>query len=1268
MASFSIDEVRDSFSADMTQFLAEMDAAAGVLGSSLKALPAFPMDDHQRPLFEAIAAQAHAAAGTGSLVGARSLSESARRLEALTLDGQIALNRARSQIDRAVQVVQLCAQGAEAMREMLALELDHRRGEAEEAAERWQRQADLAPVEELRTQDLDVLGEVRPRSPESPNAELAPVAEEFTFEDDAPAPAPSAAGGREFSFEAESAASAEVMDELKGMFRQELRDTLPELQSHLDAIKARSEDLVAAGQLERIYHTLKGAAATVGLNQIHQLAASLQRRLEQSIESGAGAPRALVDDLVQDTDRLLELAGLSALGTSAPTAPESASGDAGSAAELFLQEARSIIEESSRLVADLAAAAAGDAGPIRARLAGLLHRLKGSSLVAGDVAAADVAAELQQRCESGSPIEASTIADELRRLGAMIASSAGRRPTAQAASSSRRERIEVEQDRELWEAFRQECTELLEGIEKEVLALEDTDQPRRLLESLMRRHHTLKGASNSVGLAPTGRLLHRVEDFLEGLLEAPFLPPMKEVANLLLEVQVEVRKHLATAPQGYVENALSHMDTRIREVISGARVTTARAPADTSKSRSSAETGSGGSSAQVVTAPEKRFVRVATEQLDSLMNLAGALVVSRSRLASRVSTMRSVQRDLGRSQHRLFEHVEEFVSAHEFDNLDARAAAARPTHPVEEGEATGFSQFGALELDRYDDVHVLSRSLAEVSNDLSEVFGQLLREMSGIADDADAFGGIVSGIQREVTRARMVPLESMFTRLRLPVRDAAAREQKEVRVTVSGEDVHLDKAIADAMFQPMLHLVRNAVVHGIESSVGRAAAGKPRLGTIHLGARQESGQIVLEVRDDGCGLDLAGLYSRGVAMGLLPQGTPLNDPTVKDLIFAPGLSTDAEAGMVSGRGFGCDVVRRSIERLNGTIRVENGANREAGTCFVITLPLTLAITRALLVRLGGRLYAIPLHFAEHIFELGEARVIEALGARRMRLGDSFIAVRSLGDVFGTGERPRPDGPVLVLRVGQQHVALQVDAVVAQEEVVVKSLGELLQAHPVLAGVTIRGNGELVLIIDVPGVIEQVTQAPETPRGSRGPLPAVPPPPAEPPAGEAPGAVDDRQDASAAIAGDATLPPGGAAAGPGEGKALVRVLFVDDSISVRKVAERVLLGLGVEVAVAVDGLDALEKLRARTFDLVFTDLEMPRMHGYELIRELRFVPAYRDLPVVVVSSRSGQKHRDEARTLGANDYLTKPFNAEMLDAALKRWVRRRTVAPGGRGTS
>ncbi len=1319
MASFSIDEVRDSFRADMSQFLTEIGEAAGAMESSLARLPSFPEDAHRRPLFEAIAARAHAVAGTGSLVGATSLFENGRRLESLTREGRVALMRARAQLERAAQVAHLCAQGAEAMQGMLALELDHRREEADAVSREWERRLTAPPrAADIATGDLQLLEEGPPSS-------AGPA--------DPPAPAEAlAAPAREFTFEDGSAASE--LEELKAIFQEELRASLDSLESGLRALEARPEDLAAAERLERAYHTLKGASATVGLKEISQLAASLQHRVEQAIESGTRVPRGLWQDLADDTSRLLQLSGLRplAMAMAAPAAGDAAtsaaaSGGAGPAREVFLREARSVLDDAARMAVELASASAEQASRIQADLGRLFHRAKGSSLVAGEPGAAQAAAALQDLCESSAALPPASLTSGLMRLASAVGLAPADLPTQTAPPA--REECQVEQDPELWDAFLQECAELMEGIERDALALEESASPKELLQALMRQHHTLKGAVNSVGIAPTGRLLHRIEDFLEALLEAPLLPSMKLVADLLLEIQAEVRRHLGTARQGFVQNSATSVDARIRRVTAGASAAEASAapssatssatPAAESQAHPPAadESGLQVSRTRAEAKPEKRYIRVATAQLDSLMNLAGELVVSRSRLGSRVRSLRAMQLGLSRSQRRLFEHVEDFVGKHEFANLDGRAPMARL---AQGSEAPAFVDFGALELDRYDDVHVLARGLAEISDDLGEVFGQLFREVGNIAGDADTFGGIVSDIQREVTRARMVPLESVFARLRLPARDAASREKKEVRVATFGEEVSLDKTIADAIFQPMLHLVRNAVAHGIEGAAERESSGKARAGTLTLGARQESGQIVLEVSDDGRGLDLAGLRARGVAMGMIPPETLVTDPSVKDLVFAPGVSTAAAASMVSGRGFGGDVVRKAIERLNGSIRVETSAG--AGSKFVITLPLTLAITRALLVRQSGRLYALPLYFAEHIVDLEEARVVESLGARRMKLGDSFTLVRALGQILGAGasaaEAPAR-GPVLVLRVGEQRMALQVDAVVAQEEIVVKGLGELLSGHPHFAGVTIRGDGELVLIVDVPGVMEQVLGAApqagglslvstaldsapsaEEPRPAPDPAPsktptsappsraslaalpappptsppvrAVPPAPAPtPPAVSAPAPAPAPTTAEAfAVDPAPEQPPALAAAKPSptsERGGPLRVLFVDDSVSVRKVAERTLTGLGVQVEVAVDGLDALETLRTRSFDLVFTDLEMPRMHGYELIRELRFLPAYRSLPVVVVSSRSGQKHQDRARALGANDYLTKPFNAESLGAALKRWARspESAPAPGGR---
>ncbi|HEY8926564.1 MAG TPA: response regulator, partial [Polyangia bacterium] len=448
------------------------------------------------------------------------------------------------------------------------------------------------------------------------------------------------------------------------------------------------------------------------------------------------------------------------------------------------------------------------------------------------------------------------------------------------------------------------------------------------------------------------------------------------------------------------------------------------------------------------------------------------------------------------------------------------------------------------------------------------------------------------------------------------------------------------------LFQPMLHLVRNAAVHGIESASARERAGKSVAGLVTLRARQESGQIVVEVSDDGNGLDLERLRARGIAMGLIPPETLVTDPAVPELVFAPGLSTRDHAGAVSGRGVGCDVVRRSVERLNGAIRVESRPGR--GTAFVITLPVTLAITKALIVRHGERTYAIPLHFAERIVDAQEEAIIESAGIHRIKIEGAFLSVKRLEQFFQTGAQTSKMGPVLLLRVGSLRTVLQVDAVLGQEEIVVKGLGDVLAGHPIFAGVTVRGSGELALIVDVPGLLQDRV------RKSVGV------------ADERRRAGGKRQAAGAAAREAAAEPQAGAGGLPAVTESVdparpLKVLFIDDSLSVRKFAQLTLAQLGADVTVAVDGVDGLAKIREGSFDIVFTDLEMPRMHGFELIRQIRFLPAYRDLPIAVVTSRSGSKHQQQARELGATEYLAKPFTAQNLDAILKKWGRRGSSA-------
>jgi len=1242
MSSFSIDDVRDSFTADVSQFLTRIQREAqAALGAR-----ALEPSGSDRPGFAMLGDLGHAIYGTSGLVGASSLHESARALEDLARLGEAEVAKIEEAQAKARAIAKACGEGVAHMRRMLFIELDHRGPDALALAKQWK-----ASLTQLL--DAPAPAEAAPTAPKAPEVEAPEEVFQFgedveEIEDDG-TQAPSATG---FRFE-----DADGQTELLEIFRAEGRETVRALAAEMASLRAKPGNVAALGNVERLFHTLKGAAATVGLVEISKAAATIQERLEDELERGVTITAERVEALAAEASKMLAHAGLPPL---APPAAPPADPARATAHGFFLEEVQDLQREAHGLVDELASSSAETSLHARHELGRLFHRLKGSAFLVGENRVGGEAEKVQAVFEPEGTVTAANedlalvARSALTRISAFLGNEAPASVSITApppgAHAAVRETVTVAAEPELWDAFTQESGELMDSLERECLALEDSSQPRQLLEKVMNLLHTLKGVMNTIGLGPTAKQLHRVEDFVETLLKAPILPPMRAVASLLLKVKSDVRRNLGESKHGYVETSMPRLEARIARVLAPARgkadaapasqirggsvagmlaqkgasvhsITDARSAKSVSRSGPSDGVNAGSSRAEGNELVDRRFIRVGTERLDSLMNLAGELVVSRSRLLDRVGNLRSLQKEIGRGSRRLVEAVDEFRESYEYAGVDGKSKQA-PQPPPAIGGAQAWYGFGELELDRYEDIHILSRRLAEIVSDVTELSVQLAKGLTTFSDDSQGFDAIVSGIQSEVSRARMVPLDLLFSRLRLPVRDAATRETKEVRVAIEGADVTLDKTISDGLFTPMLHLVRNAVVHGVESAAARQAAGKPVVGVVTLAARQASGQIVLEVKDDGGGLDLEALRARGAKLGLCDAELPLTDPTVRELVFAPGLSTRTEAGAVSGRGVGCDVVRRAVERMNGTIQVESEAGK--GTTFTITLPVTLAITKALIVRQSGRSYAFPLHFAERILDTESDPLVESAGVRRLKIDDAFLAVTRFEQHLGAPSRANGAGPVLLLRVGDQRAALQVDAVIGQEEVVVKSLGDVLGGHPLFAGVTMRGSGELVLIVDVPGLMETKARRIE-------------------------------RTAAAAEAKPAKARVSPAAAAPAK-KARTRVLFVDDSLSVRKYAELTFAGLGVDVTLAVDGIDALARLRSESFDLVFTDLEMPRMHGFELIRELRFVPAYKDLPIIVVTSRSGQKHKQQARALGATEYLTKPFSAQAVAEILGRFVK------------
>ena len=1254
MTGFTLSDVRDSFVADMTRCFGQIEDSTRQVEAAVAGADQLAQQAQQHA--DLIGVNLHAINGTTSLVSIESMLGAAHALESLGPAAGESIRMLALHVGRLRSIAALWAEGGRALRAMLALELEGRSADAI-AAQRA------------------LTARIRPGLD---GPALVPVAGEPDAADegwdDEPAPAAAAPRGTP------AAIPDGVDEELIEVFREEAREVTAGLRVHLSDLEDRPDDLSTTIAASRLLHLLKGAAASVQLGRLTESVTRLYVRFEELIERAEPLDRGTLDLLRAG------IAEVSAFTDPQPAAPAGPTGpaelgladppsrmeDDDSPEAVFRDEAARILAAAELLIERLRAVGAGNPASrndLVDQLEKLFHRLKGSALVVGQEGIAGTAAHAQAECERSAegpdPDELVRAIEAIREDLPDHAPAALDAPASASASPVIAARTRPV-DRELWEAFVGEAGDLLDQIDRLLNTLERTSDPRAALRSMLRHFHTLKGAANATGLSSMGRDIHRIETHLERLVVLRVIPPLGGTVSALAEVQRRLRRGLARAEQGLVESDGDHLE-RLFAGLAGVTAPSTGSwlgsndPAWSSRSGedSAVHTDSwrrGESNQESVAGSDlgeqdKRFIRVPVERLDGLMNMVGELVVSRSRMVSRLDNLRGLHGDGDSRRRQMIDAVETFATQSEFANLDGRRGRrierrgrverTRSTAAAGMAGMAGMAGFGALELDTYEEIHVLSRRLLEAAGDVNQASSDINSELANLIDDAEAISGIVSGLQNEITRSRMVPLETLFSRLYMPVRDAAQREHKAVDLVARGEAVSIDKAIADALYGPMLHLVRNAVAHGIETEEARRRAGKSLRGSIGVAAHQESGQIILEVSDDGGGIDVERLREVGVASGLVPASITLDDPALLELVFAAGVSTSESVGDVAGRGVGGDVVRRTVERLNGTITVSS--SRGAGTMFTITLPLTTSITQAIMVRDRDRVFAIPMHFTERILELDPAQLLESFERRRINIDGEILPLRSAAELFGDRERSGGErGSIVVCAIGDQALALRIDAVISQEEIVVKPLGAVLENHPLFSGVTLRGDGRLALILDIPGILAGMVERAPTRAADR---------PARAP--ELAAARPERGGAAPEVV-PAAAPPSPSSESDAGGP--IRVLFVDDSLSVRKVAEKALASLGVEVVTAVDGQDALDQLRTGRFSIVFTDLEMPRVHGYDLIRQLRFVPAYQEVPVVVVSSRSGAKHVEHALRMGANEYLTKPFTADDLGRLISRWVR------------
>lgn len=863
---------------------------------------------------------------------------------------------------------------------------------------------------------------------------------------------------------------------------------------------------------------------------------------------------------------------------------------------------------------------------------------------------------------------------------------------------------ELERDEEIppdvLEFFIPEVEEHLQTITDCLLALEANPNEEDI-HRLFRAIHTIKGSAAQVGWHRIASIAHRAED-LVGRLRDGELKPSATIIDLCLE-SVDVLKKLIyrqwedeASFQLAARTLIARLD-RIAPSEAGAELPppTAAAGAEPLPAEEAGpplaspsaevaaplqagdgekeEPGEPPEAKEPVAAQrppvgmaQSKSVRIALERLDRMMNAVGELVINRTRMLGRLAELEKLAEVLNFSKGRMSDKVSEFQDKYEFSRIGAApllsstqwpgsllehhgggygfgdsASGHRPFGHGTSGHGTsghgnqGYSspfdsspsEFSELEMDRYDDFGILSRSLTEISADITEVLTQLDSFVRRVDGDIDEFTKLAHRLQDEITQARMVRIGNLFTRIGRTVRDAAKASNKVVELTLAGAETELDNNIIQQIADPLLHLVRNAVAHGIERADERYEAGKADQGNIAVRAYHKGNHIYIEVEDDGRGVDFERVKATAVEGGFLSaeDADRLGRRDLVDLLFRPGFSTAPRRTELAGRGVGLDVVRSNVTNLNGEIEVET--EKGIGSRFTLKLPLTLIISQALFVQCGEQTFAFPLGFVEEIRRIRASEIEEVGGKLITKVRDVLTEVVRFDEALQLPRLAPVNGyfRLVLVNIGGRQVGVVVEEVLRKDEIVIKNLGEYLHNVKLFPGATIAPDGSLILLVDLNRLImgESIERRPLTTMMNAARL-------------FLPGATAVARGEIPAAAVDAV------------GKEKL-VVLADDSISVRKFVGRMLEKAGYRVKLASDGLEALEIATANACDLVITDLEMPRTNGYELMLHLRQTPETSKLPVMVVTSRAGAKHRERALKEGAAAFMVKPVQEESFIA-------------------
>ncbi len=998
------------------------------------------------------------------------------------------------------------------------------------------------------------------------------------------------------------------------IFTTEAHGNLANIRQQVAACREAGGICFVSETLFRSVHTLAGNARSLGLETVSEPCAEIEKLLN-----------ALKTENIPLTETHLELVGR------------------------FEAAVAELVERMN--------SGATSSGDLRHRFIELSHQLRAESAhlvhpepgmeVAAPTSSAEASVEIQApeekpRAEEPAELEART-EEALEEPEPVPRVEAPRpvppKPPLPAAAAPTAPAVTEQIDPELLEIFQEEAADILGNIEEALTRWRGQPEAKALVQDLKRSLHTLKGGARMAGAMTMGHLSHDTETLLKHI-EDGEVAVSGELFDLFDEVHDMLVTMLDHAQNGKPVPDVHELDAKLQALAAGEPVpvmpaatpavsvapppatpeTEPLAPSPVAEPEPVVEVVSAVEAPAVMPEtpaeiderrdlpetedkqwPEKMErrgqVRVNTSLLNELVNYAGEVSISRSRMEQQIYSVRDNLSELSRNITRFREQIRE---------LEIQSESQILYRMEQEAGAGGRDvDFDPLEFDRFSRLQQLSRSLAESLHDLGTIQNNLGNFVGEAESVLQQQARINTELQEGLMRTRMVGFSTQAARLRHIVRQTGRELGKRVELNLENAEVEIDRNVLERMIGPFEHMIRNSIDHGIESEAERRRKGKPPVGRINIATSQEGSEVVIRFSDDGAGLNIEGIRAKAIERGLMPADANLSEEELIQFILMSGFSTAQSITHLSGRGVGMDVVHSEVKQLGGSMSVDT--ERGVGTTFIIRLPLTLSITQALMAYVGDQLFALPLGSVVNIVEFPIEKIAGLSMGNNPLLtyNEQVYPYMHLGSRLGIASSPRNGRkvPILLARTGTREVAIQVDGLAGTREVVIKSLGPQLSALKGLAGATILGDGRVVLILDLPGLWyrDDVVHFEHRPEGK--------------------------------VAQDVRARP--------------VVMVVDDSLTVRKVTSKHLQKRGMDVLVAKDGLDAVEQLRDHLPDVMLVDIEMPRMDGYELTTRVRSDENLKHIPIIMITSRAGAKHRQKAFDLGVDMYMSKPYQEDEL---------------------